>query len=107
MALEPDPGRGHDPGRAPSEGELVHERLGERFATALSSYDTLRRVEVLVDEFLAREPLRGQRVLDAGCGLGFFSERLVARGADDVLAVDIGPTLVERAKQRAGCKGEV
>ncbi len=93
--------------RPPSPGELCHERLGDRFAAALSSYDTRRRVEVLVDELLGVEPLRGRRVLDAGCGLGFFSERLAARGADDLLAVDIGPGLVERTRRLVGCRAEV
>jgi 2-polyprenyl-3-methyl-5-hydroxy-6-metoxy-1,4-benzoquinol methylase len=92
--------------REPTAQELCHERLGERFATALSSYDTQRRVETLVDEFLADEPLRGMCVLDVGCGLGFFSERLASRGAD-VLATDIGPGLVRRTRERVGCEAVV
>lgn len=66
-------------GRVPTEEELCHERLGDRFAEALSDYDTTRRLEVLVDDFLTEEMLRGKRVLDVGCGLGFFSERLMRR----------------------------
>ncbi|MCA8923456.1 MAG: methyltransferase domain-containing protein [Planctomycetes bacterium] len=92
--------------RTPSPGELCHERLGDRFAQALSNYDTQRRVEVLIDDFLGPEGLTGRSAVDVGCGLGFFSARLAQLGAD-VLAVDIGPGLVERAKQRAGCRGQV
>lgn len=92
--------------RVPTPQELVHERLGARFEAALSSYDTQRRVEVLIDELLTDEMVRGRAAIDVGCGLGFFSQRLVQRGAD-VLAVDIGPGLLERTAARAGCRTEL
>jgi 2-polyprenyl-3-methyl-5-hydroxy-6-metoxy-1,4-benzoquinol methylase len=92
--------------RAFSDKELCHERLGDRFATALSSYDTRRRVETLVDDFLSDEMVGGKNALDVGCGLGFFSQRLVERGAR-VEACDIGPNLVEKARLRAGCAARV
>jgi 2-polyprenyl-6-hydroxyphenyl methylase/3-demethylubiquinone-9 3-methyltransferase len=93
-------------GRRPDLQELAYERLGDRFADALSSYDTRRRVDVLVDGFLTNEMIRGKRVLDVGCGLGFFSERLASRGAT-VTACDIGPGLVDRTRQRVGCDAVV
>ena len=88
--------------RTPSAEEYSHERLGDRFALALSEYDTQRRVEVLIHEFLSDEMVRGKIALDVGCGLGFFSEALQQRGAT-VTACDIGSTLVERTRQRVGC----
>lgn len=92
--------------RVPTEQEYCHERLGERFLAALSSYDTARRVHVLVDDFLTDAMVLEKSVLDVGCGLGFFSERLAQRGAK-VVACDIGPTLVEKARQRARCTAQV
>ncbi len=92
--------------RRPTEREYCHERLGERFEEALSTYDTRRRVETLVDEFLPGDAIAGRTALDVGCGLGFFSERLAARGAD-VTACDIGPGLVEQTRRRVGCRAEV
>lgn len=86
--------------------EMTHERLGDRFASALSRYDTDRRVEVLVDEFLGGERLRGAKVLDVGCGLGDFSQRLSDLGAD-VTACDLGAGLVHRTRARVGCKAVV
>ena len=82
--------------------EYCHERLGDEFERALSSYDTLRRVETLVDEFLPDSALVGRHALDVGCGLGYFSERLQQRGAH-VTGCDIGVNLLERTRARAGC----
>jgi 2-polyprenyl-3-methyl-5-hydroxy-6-metoxy-1,4-benzoquinol methylase len=92
--------------RQPTAKEYTHERLGDTFATALSDYDTQRRVEVLIDDFLAQTPLSGRHVIDVGCGLGFFSARLKDFGAD-VLATDIGPGLVAKTTQRVGCAGQI
>jgi len=44
--------------------------------------------------------LDGVRILDAGCGSGALAIELAKRGAD-VLAIDISPTLVELARERA------
>jgi 2-polyprenyl-3-methyl-5-hydroxy-6-metoxy-1,4-benzoquinol methylase len=92
--------------RAIDDRELCHERLGDEFSTALSEYDTQRRLEVLVDEFLPRELVFGKRVLDVGCGLGFFSERLAKAGAI-VTACDLGRSLVEATRGRVGCEAVV
>jgi len=86
--------------------ELVHEAMGDGFADALSLYDTQRRVQVLVDDFLPDAIVAGKKVLDVGCGLGFFSRRLVERGAV-VTACDIGTGLIDRTKRFAGCDAVV
>ncbi len=86
-----------------SEKELVHERLGESFETALSTYDTQRRVQVLIDEFLPRDAIVGKKVLDVGTGLGFFAERLSKLGAK-VTAVDIGEGMLRKVRHRVGCE---
>lgn len=86
--------------------EYAHDRLGESFAGLLSDYDTQRRIDVLVDTFLPDDALSGTRVLDVGCGLGFFSARLVERGAD-VTACDLGPSMVAATRERVGCRAVV
>ena len=48
----------------------------------------------------------GKRVLDAACGLGIYSEWLLARGAE-VVSVDASPKMVELAKRRLGERGDV
>lgn len=44
--------------------------------------------------------LRGQRVLDAGCGTGALAVAAARRGAE-VVAIDLSPTLVSLARERA------
>ena len=89
--------------RIPTREEYAHERLGPAFQRAISDYDTRRRLETLAGAFLPDDIIVGKTVLDVGSGLGFFSERLVERGAI-VTACDLGPTLVERTRARAGCR---
>jgi magnesium-protoporphyrin O-methyltransferase len=45
------------------------------------------------------EDLRGQRLLDAGCGTGALAVEAAKRGAD-VVAIDLSATLVQLASQR-------
>ncbi|MEM6692965.1 MAG: class I SAM-dependent methyltransferase, partial [Planctomycetota bacterium] len=92
--------------RIVTDAELCHERLGDQFASALSDYDTSRRVEILIDDFLASLATPEAKALDVGCGLGFFSEALHRRGVD-VLASDLGSNLVQRTKERVGCEAVV
>src|SRR5204862_8337122 len=82
--------------RTISEKELVHERLGARFAEHLSEYDTSRRVAVVVDRFLGH--LRGHKVLDVAGGLGFFSRAVHERGGT-VTATDIGQKLLDPVRR--------
>lgn len=54
--------------------------------------------------WLAPQP--GERILDAGCGMGFLSARLAAAGAA-VTGIDILPHLLEQARIAApGCRWE-
>lgn len=46
------------------------------------------------------QDLRGKRVLDAGCGTGALAIDLARRGAH-VVAIDLSPTLVQLARERA------
>jgi magnesium-protoporphyrin O-methyltransferase len=65
-------------------------------ATVRKGRDEMRGI------LLAQLPqdLRGCRLLDAGCGTGALAIEAASRGAD-VTAIDISPTLVDIALQRA------
>ena len=92
--------------RRPTAKELVHESLAPQMERLISNYDTQRRVEVLVDQFLGAQNVAGRAVLEVGCGLGFFSQRLVTLGGN-VLACDLGERLVAETRRRAGCEAVV
>ena len=47
---------------------------------------------------------RGTKVLDVGCGVGRWSRRLAARGAE-VTGVDISPTMISEARRRSELQG--
>jgi SAM-dependent methyltransferase len=49
---------------------------------------------------LRRLPSRIGRALDVGCGAG-FTARALARGSDEVLAIDLSPKMIELARQRS------
>lgn len=55
-------------------------------------YDRPAVLELLGD-------VAGQRILDVGCGPGFYAEGLVSRGAN-VVGFDSSPTMVNLARQR-------
>lgn len=61
-----------------------------------------------LEQRLALEPWLkvnpGTRVLDVGCGVGRWSRLLAARGAD-VTGVDLSPTMIAQAQQRAAAEG--
>lgn len=81
---------------------LAHDRLAAQFDSLINPYDGARRLEVLIDEFLADVPLTNKLVLDAGCGTGRGTERLSQRGAK-VIAVDLGLNLARYTRDRYAC----
>jgi len=50
-------------------------------------------------------PLEGRRVLDVGCGAGRYALEFAARGAAQVVGVDVAPAMVELARKRARAAG--
>ncbi len=49
--------------------------------------------------------LHDMRVLDLGCGLGYFAREARARGARNVVGVDISERMLDQARQRSGDPG--
>ncbi|MCA9092274.1 MAG: methyltransferase domain-containing protein [Planctomycetaceae bacterium] len=84
--------------------DLAYDALFDDFQTALNDYDTQRRVEVLIDDFLGNEDLQGKTALDVGCGLGFFSQKLNERGAN-VTPCDIAPKCVQHVQSLIDSEG--
>ncbi len=80
--------------------------IAEAFGKAARGYDKHAQFQREVGtELLQRLPddLRGMKILDIGCGTGFFSEILADKGAF-VTAADLSPDMLLQAKQRCGSK---
>jgi len=65
----------------------------------MNRYDLQRRLETVFGEFLGQYDLSDLRLLDAGCGTGWFSLWACERGAR-VTAVDIGPRLLAQVRRK-------
>ena len=83
--------------------ELFYDSIAEKFDDLMNLYDMRRRVETVFDVFLKDRDLRGRKVLDAGCGTGWFSQRACRHGAD-VTALDIGPRLLEQVRRKCNAR---
>jgi ubiquinone/menaquinone biosynthesis C-methylase UbiE len=81
------------------EQKLFYTTIADDFDRLMNAYDVQRRVEVVFDELLP-EDIVGKRVLDVGCGTGWFSRRARERGAI-VTSLDVGESLLRQTLQKA------
>ncbi|MCB9853489.1 MAG: class I SAM-dependent methyltransferase [Phycisphaerales bacterium] len=88
-----DPATGHPP------VELFYDSIADEFDDVMNMYDLERRLHIVFEVFLKGIDLRGRRLLDAGCGTGWFSRAACLRGAD-VTALDIGPRLLSHVREK-------
>ena len=72
-----------------SQKMLFYEFFADDFDSVVNMYDTRKRISVVFDELLAKEKLKNKKLLDAGCGTGWFSAVATKRGAQ-VTSMDIG-----------------
>lgn len=77
---------------------LFYNTIADEFDSVVNYYDTLRRLEV-VNEDLLPEDIANKKVLDAGCGTGWFAGAANKRKAN-VTAMDIGPDLLQKVSKK-------
>jgi 2-polyprenyl-3-methyl-5-hydroxy-6-metoxy-1,4-benzoquinol methylase len=71
-----------------------YESFADHFDSSMNMYDTEKRLTVVFNELLTGD-ISGKRLLDAGCGTGWFSKLSVERGAI-VTSMDIGENLLSK-----------
>lgn len=76
-----------------------YDSIASDFDLIMNHYDLQRRLEVIFDQLLEGKGLEGCKVLDAGCGTGYFSRHSLARGAQ-VVSLDIGVNLLKEARKK-------
>ncbi len=77
---------------------LFYDSIAKEFDSIMNQYDTQKRVSVVFDEFLPLN-LKGKRLLDAGCGTGWFSAQAADRGAV-VTSIDVGIKLLHEVRKK-------
>lgn len=83
-----------------------NEELAERYAQWAKDYDAELerdfewRGPQRTAEFFVRYVPREARILDAGAGTGLMGEVLVKLGYDNVVAMDLSPTMLEEARKK-------
>ena len=92
--------------RITTKKEFLYNEIANDFHLLLSDYDTQRRLEVLIDNFAFKANINNNKILDVGCGLGFFTERLMKHGGI-VTACDLAPELVKKTKEKTQCNAVV
>jgi 2-polyprenyl-3-methyl-5-hydroxy-6-metoxy-1,4-benzoquinol methylase len=80
-----------------------YDSIASDFDEIMNHYDLQRRLEVIFDQLLSGRRLEGCKLLDAGCGTGYFSRRALATGAN-VVSVDIGVNLLKEARKKGAQK---
>src|SRR5258705_401338 len=76
-----------------------YDTIADRFDDLVNPYDLRRRLEIVFDELLGPGDLRGQSVLDVGCGSGWFSLGAARRGAR-VTSLDIALQLLHETGRK-------
>lgn len=92
------------PPRTAAEKERFYDTLAPEWEGKMNRYEVNKRLRLVFERMLPEAEIRGKSFLDGGCGIGLFSERAKAMGAD-VTAIDIGEKLVEMTVKRSGVKG--
>jgi 2-polyprenyl-3-methyl-5-hydroxy-6-metoxy-1,4-benzoquinol methylase len=85
-----------------SQKMYFYNSIAEKFDDVVNIYDTKKRLQVIFNELLPKK-LTKLKLLDAGCGTGWFSKAAAQKGAQ-VTSMDIGPKLLQQVKKKCRSK---
>jgi 2-polyprenyl-3-methyl-5-hydroxy-6-metoxy-1,4-benzoquinol methylase len=75
-----------------------YDKFANEFDSKMNMYDTNRRLDVFYNELLI-ENIEGKKLLDAGCGTGWFSKYAFDRKAI-VTSMDVGENLLSQVAKK-------
>lgn len=79
--------------------ELFYESIASEFNNVMNRYEVAKRLSLVFNKLLSN--IKGKTFLDAGCGIGLFSEAAWKKGAL-VTSLDVGPKLLMEVAKK--CK---
>jgi 2-polyprenyl-3-methyl-5-hydroxy-6-metoxy-1,4-benzoquinol methylase len=82
-----------------SDRDLAFDQIADVWRGVINNYDTGRRIEVLIGDFLGDSMIRDKSCFEAGCGIGFFTKEIWAKKPARLVSVDLSPKLIEIAKR--------
>jgi 2-polyprenyl-3-methyl-5-hydroxy-6-metoxy-1,4-benzoquinol methylase len=80
--------------------DLAYDRISDDWESFISHYDTNRRIEVLVDDFLGVQAIGGKKCIDIGCGLGFFLAAIQKYNPSSLSGCDLSPKNIEKINKK-------
>lgn len=85
--------------------QLYFNELGENFNSYMSDYDVNQRKSLIFNQ-LIKKNLKGEKILEVGCGTGRFSEEIRKAGGN-LIILDIGQDLVKTVSELYCCSGSI
>jgi len=83
-----------------NEKRLFYDTLGADFDSVMNKYDLTKRLALVFNRFLSEKEITNKRLLDAGCGPGWFSALAADLGAK-VISLDISKNLLDRIREKS------
>ena len=77
----------------PTAKELFYNSIADKWEEKINNKETKKRIKIIFNELLKNISLKNKKVIEVGCGLGFFSQKISQKGAA-VFGIDIGEKLV-------------
>lgn len=78
-----------------SDPRYFYEQFADEFDNRVNIYDLQKRLNIVFGKLLKPDEVVGRRLLDVGCGTGWFSARACKWGAQ-VTSVDLGERLLSK-----------
>lgn len=82
--------------------EHFYEDMAENFGKVMSQYEVNKRLDIIFNKLLPGKT-QNKTLLDAGCGIGLFSEEAEKRKAK-VTSLDVGDKLLREVRKRCKAK---
>jgi 2-polyprenyl-3-methyl-5-hydroxy-6-metoxy-1,4-benzoquinol methylase len=82
-----------------SNKELFYENSADVWPKYINNAETNKRLKVVFADLLVPVDLKGKKLLEVGCGMGYFSQMAIKKGAR-VTGLDVGKKLISISKSK-------